>query len=169
MGELRAQVAGASGIATHNQLLVLAEERARTANLGVFARRMQRQWAARPELKTLIVQSINIAFIPEMLNRCPWMAWSLWQQAPPGPDAVAQLCPCCAESCTAEAGSAGPSPHKSGAACSRPKTRLQPRGQQVVTWLGLLSLCRLSCCPARYDPQCMSSPFFADKVTGDSA
>ena len=69
VGELRAQVAELAQVATHNQLLILAEERSRTASLGVLAKRMQRQWAARPDLRTLVVQSLNMAFLPELFNR----------------------------------------------------------------------------------------------------
>ena len=41
---------------------------------------MQRQWAARPDFKSLVVQSLNLAFLPELFNRelygRGWISWA---------------------------------------------------------------------------------------------
>ena len=69
--EFREHVRQAVGLSPQQQVLVIAEDRARLGGIGKLAKRMHRSIATtRQDLRSAVISWVNFVFLPEVFNRC---------------------------------------------------------------------------------------------------
>lgn len=67
--EARARIAEETGVPQHRQLMVVAEERARRANIGGLAKRMQLALNTQRDLRSLLMSLVKFIVLPEFVYR----------------------------------------------------------------------------------------------------